>query len=119
MATEAQAESLGTDFFKEILHSNRDTVHAAVRDAMLDGIKKQFQWELPEAVKREVQAFIAEDILPEIRAELVASKDVFVNAATEMARAAPVEIAKAMQEHIAKNLTNSWTLRKVVEAMFA
>jgi len=113
------AAGLTADFFTEVLESNREQVRAAVRDAMLDGVKRQFQWELPEAVKREVQAFITEDIIPAIRADLIANKETFVTAATQMASAAPAEIAKAMQEHMAKNLTNSWTLRKVVDAMFS
>jgi hypothetical protein len=109
------SEGLDAEFFTEVLESNKDAVRATVRDALLAGVKRQFEWELPEAVKKTVNEFITEEVVPEVRAELSANKDAFVAAATEMAKSASVEIAKAMQTTIAKNLTNSWTLRKVVE----
>lgn len=109
---------LDAQFFTEVLESNKDAVRATVRDALIEGIKRQFQWELPEAVKKEVNAFLTDEVLPSVRAELEANKEEFVEAATTMVRGVPAEIAKAMQEQLAKNLTNSWTLRKVVEACF-
>ncbi len=114
MASEQSA--LDESFFTSILESNREAVRAKVRDALLDGITRQFEWELPQTVKDAVQSFITEEIVPEIRAELAANKEAFVVAATEMARAAASELAKAMQERIAANLANSYTLKRVVEA---
>lgn len=113
-----QAPALDADFFNDILESNKDAVRATVRDALLQGVKRQFEWEVPDAVKKAVSEFIAEEIIPEIKAELEANKETFVAAATEMVKAAPVEIGKAMQAHLAKNLTNSWTLRSIVDACF-
>jgi transcription termination factor NusB len=110
--------ALDAEFFTDVLESNKDAVRATVRDALLEGVKRQFQWEIPEAVKKAVSEFITAEIIPEIKAELEANKAVFVNAATEMVKGVPVEIGKAMQEQLAKNLTQSWTLRKVVEACF-
>ena len=81
-------------------------------------MKRQFQWELPEAVKKAVTEFVTEEIIPEVKAELEANKDVFVTAATEMVKGAPAEIGKAMQAQLAKNLTDSWKVRKIVEALF-
>ncbi len=112
------AEGLNEEFFTNVLEENKDTVRAAVRDALLEGVKRQFAWELPEAVKKAVQEFVAEEIIPAIKADLEANKDTFVTAATDMVRGAPAEIGKAMQEQLAKNLTQSWTLRKIVEACF-
>lgn len=106
-------------FFTEVLESNKDAVRETVRQALLDGIKRQFEWELPNAVKTAVNEFFVEQVIPEIKAELETNKDEFVDAATLMVRGAPVEIGKAMQEQLAQNLTNSWTLRKVVEACFS
>jgi transcription termination factor NusB len=113
------SNEIGADFFNEILEANKASVQATVRDALLDGVKRQFQWEIPEAVKKEVQSFITDEIIPSIRVELEANKEEFVEAATQMVRGVPVEIGKALQEHLAKNLTNSWTLRKITEACFS
>lgn len=111
--------ALNEEFFTSVLESNKDAVRATVRDALLAGVKRHFEWELPEAVKRAVHEFVTDQIIPEIKAEMEANKDVFVTAATEIVRGAPAEIGKAMQAHLAKNLTDSWKLRKVVEAMFS
>jgi hypothetical protein len=116
--TMSDVEALDGAFFTGVLETNKDAVRAAVRDALLDGVKRQFQWELPDTVKKAVAEFVTEEIVPEIRAELEANKEAFVAAATQMAAGAAAEIAKAMQEQIAKNLTNSWTLRKVTEELF-
>lgn len=113
------SEALTVDFFTDILESNRDQVKATVTEALLSGVKRQFEWEIPEAVKKEVNDFITNEIIPEVRAQLFTNKDEFVDAAVTMVRGVPAEIGKAMQENLAKNLTNSWTLRKVVEACFS
>lgn len=104
-------------FFIDVLEENKGAVKTAVREAMLDGIKKQFEWELPSAVKQEVAKFVEEEIVPSIRAELMESKDEMVAAATEIIRGVPIELGKAMQEQVAKNLSNSWNIKKVVDAL--
>lgn len=105
-------------FFTSVLETNKDAVRDTVREALLAGVKRQFEWEIPAALQKAVQEFITEEIIPEIRADLMANKEEFVTAATEMVRAVPVEIGKAMQEQLAKNLTQSWTIRKLAEACF-
>jgi len=110
---------LKADFFTDILESNREQVKATVTEALLAGVKRQFEWELPDAIKKEVADFITTEIVPEVRAQLFANKDELVDAATTMVLGVPAEIGKAMQEQLAKNLTSSWTLRKVVEACFS
>lgn len=105
-------------FYLSVLETNKDALRETVRDAMLAGVRRQFEWEIPDAIKKAVNDFILEEIVPQVRAELTANKDTFVDAATDMVRGVPAEIGKAMQEALAKNLTQSWTLRKVVEACF-
>lgn len=105
-------------FFKEVLEENKDAVKRKVREAMLEGIERQFSWELPQAVKNEVSKFVEEEIVPSVRADLMENKDAMVNAATEIVASVPAELAKAMQEQLAKTLKDSWKLRKVTEALF-
>ena len=112
-----QEGPLSEDFFLNILESNKEEVRSTVRNALLDGVKKQFEWELPQAVRTAVAEFITEEIIPEIKAELEANKNAIVDAATEMVRGAPVEIGKAMQAKVAESLTHSYNLRKMMEAI--
>ena len=118
--TEAIADTAALDaaFFTDILESNKAKVREAVRDSLLEGVKREFQWELPQAVRKVVNEFISEEIVPEIRAELETNKEEFVRAATDIVKGATAEIGKALQEHLAKNLAQSWTMRKLTEALF-
>ena len=109
---------ISTDFFTDILENNRENVKSAVTEALMSGIKRQFEWELPNSVKEEVTKFITDEVAPEIRAQLLANKDELVDAAITMVRGIPAVIAVSMQEQLAKNLTNSWTLTQIVQACF-
>jgi hypothetical protein len=117
MDVSEQTAALDSEFFTDILEKNKAAVREAVRDTMLESVKRQFQWELPDTVRKAVTEFVNDEIVPEIKAELMANKAAFVEAGTEIARGAAAEIAKAFQEQIAKNLTQSWNIRKVVEAL--
>lgn len=114
----SEPTQLGETFFTSILEENKQALREKLRETLLAGVARQFEWELPEAVKKAVAEFVADEIIPEIRAELTASRDEFVNAATAMVRGIPAEIGKAMQERLAGNLTNSWTVRKIAEECF-
>lgn len=109
---------INEQFYTEILEQNKDAVRQAVADAMLDSIKREFQWELPNALKKVVNEFIEEEIAPSVRAQLLENKDELVQAATALIAGVPAEIGKALQMHLAKTLTDSWKLRKVTEALF-
>ncbi|MES2752775.1 MAG: hypothetical protein V4661_15510 [Pseudomonadota bacterium] len=111
------ASEIDAAFFTEVLESNKASVREAVKETILNSVKQQFQWELPETVKKVFSDFITEEVVPEIRAELEANKAAFVDAATEIARTAAAEVGKALQKQIAENLTKSWNLRNVVEAL--
>lgn len=117
--TNENDKPLTADFFTGILDENREAVRAAVRDTLLESVKKQFAWEVPEAIRKEVSDFITSEVIPDVRAELMKNKAAFVDAATELAKAAPIELAKAMQQRIAENLTSSWKLKKVIEELVA
>lgn len=109
---------MNDQFYKEILEENKDAVRQKVKEAMLESVAKEFQWELPKVVREAVNEFVQEEIVPAVRAELLENKDAMVQAATDMIAGVPAEIGKAMQEQLAKTLTDSWKLRKVTEALF-
>lgn len=108
---------MDSKFYEEILEQNKDAVKAKVVEAMLASISRQFEWELPKEIQAVVSEFIKAEVLPEVKAELFKNKDELVNAATAFVRGVPEEIAKKMQEQVAKTLTNSYSLQKVVEVL--
>ncbi len=108
---------MNDEFFKEVLEQNKDAVKQKVVEAMMQGIQQKLSWELPETIKKEVDAFITAEVLPAVKAELMKNKDVFVNSATTFVNGIPAEVGKAMQQQVAKNLTTSWNLRKLAELL--
>lgn len=110
--------TIDENFLLTALNENRENIKAHVKQTILDGITRQFQWELPEVIKKEVTAFMAEEIAPEIRKQLVADKDMIVDAATVAIQGIAIEIGKQLQEKAAKSLANSWDLKKITEALF-
>src|SRR5690554_2244652 len=105
---------MDAEFFNNVLEQNKDAVREQVKQSLLDSIKRQNAWELPDQVKKEVAAFMEKEVLPEIRNALLENKDEIVSAATECVRSVPAEIGKAMQKQVAENLTSSWKLRGVI-----
>lgn len=106
-------------FYKEILEENKESVKQKVREAMLASVQRQFEWELPNAIKDEVNQFIKEEIAPAIREKLSEDKDAMIQAATDMISGIPIELGKAMQANISEKLTDSWKLRKITDALFS
>lgn len=105
-------------FYTDILEENKAAVKQAVKDAMLNSITQKFQWELPQALQEAVNEFIKDEIIPEVRKELLENKDAMVAMATDLIKAVPAEIGKAMQEKVAENLSSSYTLKNMVDQLF-
>ena len=105
-------------FYTEILEENKEAVREKVRQTILDGIQEKFKWELPNAVNEAVNEFVKDEVVPEIKAQLLEDKDEIVNAATTIAKGIPVELGKALQERLAKNLAESWTIKKIAKELF-
>lgn len=106
-------------FYIEILEENKAAVREKVKEAMLESIKRQFEWEIPNCLKEIVTTFVKEEIAPEVKKELMDNKEVFIQGATDIIKGVPAELGKAIQEHLAKNLTNSWNLKKITDALFS
>lgn len=109
---------MDADFYKEVLEENKEAVKQKVKEAMLDAVTRKFSWEVPEQINSIVSEFITEEIAPALRDELMENKNAIVESATTIVSGIPAELGKALQEHLAKNFTDSWKLRKVTEAMF-
>lgn len=86
---------------------------------MIESVTQKLRWEVPESINKAVKEFVEEEVVPEIRAALLEDKDEIVNAATAFVRGIPGEIGKALQANVAGNLTKSWNLKKIVEAVIS
>lgn len=101
----------------ESLKENKEQIKAAVTKQLIDRITAQYRYDIPESIQKEVDAFVLEDVLPEIRKQLALNKDAIVEGATAVALTVGSEIAKAVQSQIAKNLASSYKIDQVVKAL--
>jgi galactokinase/mevalonate kinase-like predicted kinase len=69
------------------------------------------------AANAEAQSWATEVLAPEIRAQLDAGKQGMLERADEMAKRMTDALADALVAQITKNLSQSWNVRKVVEAL--
>lgn len=74
--------------------------------------------EASEAVRKHVQQWVAENVIPDVTAILTEGKASLVNAATKSAEAMCDALAQSMKDTLAKKLEQSWDRKKVFEAMF-
>jgi hypothetical protein len=101
----------------ESLKDNKEQIKAAVTQQLIERITSQYRYDIPEAIQKEVDAFVLEEVLPEIRKQLIANKAAIVEGATAVALSIGSEVAKAVQAQIAKNMASSYNLNKVFEAL--
>lgn len=101
----------------ESLRDNKEQIKAAVTKQLIERITAQYRYDIPEAIQKEVDAFVLEEILPEIRKNLTLNKDAIVEGATAVALTVGTEVAKAIQAQIAKNMASSYNMNKVFEAL--
>lgn len=104
-------------FITEALNENRDAIKSHVKATILKNLEEQFKWTLPREIQGEVDRFIKEEILPEIRTQLVADKALMAEYATEAARGMAVEFGKAVQELFAKAIASEYTFKEALKKM--
>lgn len=101
----------------EALNENRERVKNAVADSLIDKIAQQYRYDMPQIIQTEMDTFIKENVVPAISARLTENKDAIVDGATQVALSIASEMAKTIQEQISKNLTQSWNVKKVIDAL--
>jgi hypothetical protein len=110
-------EGLDEKFFLETLNENRESIKRHVHQTIMDGLTERFKWNLPQAVNEAIDLFLKEEIVPEIRTQLMADKDQIVSAATAVAKMVAVEVGQAIQKKVAENLASSWNVKKLMEGL--
>lgn len=104
------------EFLLDPAHKDR-LMHAAL-GALEDQIKAQFQWRLPDVIAKECNDFLAEHVVPEIRAHLIARKGVIIEAAKNAADDLGKSIASQIVSKAAKNMETNYKSSAVMKALF-
>lgn len=88
----------------EFLTANRDRIMEASRDAIIEKIKDSMKWSLGDHVHSTVNAFLKDEIAPEVAKLLAEQKDGILKAAKQSAVALANTLAEKMTEQAVKSL---------------
>jgi len=92
------------DELNKFLAENRDRIMEASRDAIIDKIKHSMQWNIGDHVHGTVNAFLKDEIVPEIAKLLAEQKEGILKAAKQSAIALSNTLAEKMTEQAVKSL---------------
>ena len=102
---------------KAFLVTNRDDILAQVKKQTIDRLLESYKWSYADGVAKAVNEFIAEEIVPAVKADLQANKETYVAHAVAEAKSVGDALVKALAQHMVKTLSSEWDRRKVFEAL--
>lgn len=108
---------------------SQEQIAAILKDAtpnIIEGlkeeVKKAVQWQLQDTASRlcktEVEEWMKQEIVPEIRKTLVENKDGLVSLAIAATQEINRALAESMGAELKKKLESQWERKKVFEALF-
>ena len=103
---------------QSLLDESRGQVVAAI----VEDAKGRLSWtvgnQIAEQVQPIVKQFVADEILPELRVQLLEQKAVIVEAAAQAAVVIGESVAKALVAQAVSNATDSYKRGKIMDAIF-
>ena len=103
---------------QSLLEESRGQVVAAI----VDDAKRRLSWTIGNQIAEEVQPvvkqFVADEILPELRAQLLEQKAVIIEAAAQAAIAIGESVAKALVAQAISTTSDSYKRGKIMDAIF-
>ena len=109
---------LSPEQVQEILDAAKPDIIKGLKEEVV----RQTQWDVTskagELVRKEVEAFVAKEIIPEVQALLAEQKTGLVALAIPLAETVMAGLAKSLSEAAQKNLESSYNRGKIFEALF-
>ena len=103
---------------QSLLDEGREQIVAAI----VSDAKQRLSWtvgsQLAEAIQPVIKQFIADEIIPELRAQLLEQKAVIVEAAAQAAVAIGESVAKTLVAQAMSNANDSYKRGKIMDAIF-
>ena len=103
---------------KEILEGAQEEISIALVEEAKVSVAREFRYKLDGEIAAITKKFIADEIAPELRAHLVANKSDILEAALGSSTEIALAIHNSLTETLVKNLSNSYSRKKIWEALF-
>lgn len=103
---------------KDFLQENREAIQSQVRQKIIEKLLADYHWNISDQIGKTVGEFVADEIIPEVKAHLQGEKGAILEGALNGAREIGDLIAKQMVENAAKNLATSWRFNPLMKSLF-
>ena len=104
---------------KEFLEENAETIKNTVRAKMIESLLANHRWEISAEISKVVEAFVADEIVPEVKKYLADNKGPILQAAIAGAAGISDTLAKAIVQRTAERLNpEGYQFRSVMKALF-
>lgn len=100
------------------LGKHKDTIVAGLVEGAIQTLNRDLGWKAANAAGKVIDDFMKTDVLPKLQEELEARKPQIVAALISGIEASVAKGVEQMTATAAKNLSSSWNMKKLTEAMF-
>lgn len=109
---------LTQDQINELLESAKPSIIESIKNDLKQTISYEMKQVCAQQVKAATEAWIKENVIPEITAELVERKEGLISAGAKLGPLIIDEVVKSMTAAISQKLKSSWERKKIFDSMF-
>lgn len=106
------------DDLKSFLESNKEDIQLAVKQATIGKLIEQHRWDISEQVTKVVREFVAEEVIPAVKAELGSQRGAIIESTLTSLASISDNLAKSLSADAAKRIGSEWDRKKIISAIF-
>lgn len=103
----------------ELLEAAKPAVIESLKTELAKGISYEARQKCADMVRRHVEEWVVENILPEVTASMIESKDGLISVAVGLAPTVVDEIQKAVIVSVKNNLETSYKRKQIFDALLS
>jgi len=106
------------DLVAKALVDRKDAIVSGLVAGAIESLQRDLGWRAASAATEAIDVFIKTEVLPALSANLISRKAEIIAALVAGVDASIATASLKLQEQAAKNLSQSWNVSKLAEAMF-
>ena len=103
---------------QKALSTRKDEIIKGLVEGAVSSLQRDLGWKVAHATEQHIDSFIKQEVLPEVQKRLQSRKAEIIDAMLKGIDTALEQAGKTLVSKAAKNLGESWNLKKLTEAMF-
>lgn len=110
--------NINQETLNDILEAAKPIVIEGLKNELKTSITYQVKADMLEEVRKHVQKWIEKELLPEVTKILIESKDGLICVGAQLGENIIYSMVEQLTLTVKKNLEQSWTRKKIFEALF-